>query len=339
MNECKIESVTNRIEYLDIFRSFGIILMIMGHIGYGKNFGHFIHAFHMPMFFFVSGFLYKKNTKELFSLAEYSKKKAKSLLVPYIIFGLFHYCIWLTTHDFSLEPLFHLIFVNTFDLPIAGGLWFLTALFITEILFFVIDKYIQNMPIKILIIVAVALLGNITEVILPVTFPYAIGCSFVGLGLYYIGYIIEQFERKIESIGNSVIELPLKYNIILSIVTTFFIFMNGYINMRMGYYANIFLFWLNALFSIVVGLNFAKLFYDKIKGTAISKWLMSIGKNSIIYVCLNEIVLLSLDKILEKMHLSWIFYKLAMLCITLFILLLISEVILKSKLKVVIGKK
>ena len=109
--------------------------------------------------------------------------------------------------------------------------------------------------------------------------------------------------------------------------------------MRMGYYANIFLFWLNALFSIVVGLNFAKLFYDKIKGTAISKWLMSIGKNSIIYVCLNEIVLLSVDKILEKMHLSWIFYKLAMLCITLFILLLISEVILKSKLKVVIGKK
>ena len=49
----------NRIEYIDIFRSFGIILMIMGHIGYGDTFDFFIHAFHMPMFFFISGYFYQ----------------------------------------------------------------------------------------------------------------------------------------------------------------------------------------------------------------------------------------------------------------------------------------
>ena len=44
-----------RIDYIDLFRAFGIILMIMGHIKFGGNFDKWIHAFHMPTFFFVSG--------------------------------------------------------------------------------------------------------------------------------------------------------------------------------------------------------------------------------------------------------------------------------------------
>lgn len=34
-----------RIEYIDIAKGMGIILMIMGHIGYGELFHRFIHAF------------------------------------------------------------------------------------------------------------------------------------------------------------------------------------------------------------------------------------------------------------------------------------------------------
>lgn len=41
-----------RIEYIDIAKGVGIILMIMGHIGYGELFHRFIHAFHMPLFYF-----------------------------------------------------------------------------------------------------------------------------------------------------------------------------------------------------------------------------------------------------------------------------------------------
>lgn len=46
----------SRMDYIDIYRAFGIILMVMGHIGFGGKFDKFIHAFHMPMFFFISGF-------------------------------------------------------------------------------------------------------------------------------------------------------------------------------------------------------------------------------------------------------------------------------------------
>ena len=65
-----------RIEYVDIFRGIGIILMILGHIGYIGIFDKIIrhvgfnvsadivvHAFHMPMFFVVSGFFYSRPVK------------------------------------------------------------------------------------------------------------------------------------------------------------------------------------------------------------------------------------------------------------------------------------
>ena len=52
------DNTISRIEYIDVFKAFEIILMIMGHIGFGSIFDKIIHGSHMPMFFFVSGLLY-----------------------------------------------------------------------------------------------------------------------------------------------------------------------------------------------------------------------------------------------------------------------------------------
>ena len=62
-----------RVEYIDIFRAIGIILMIMGHVGFGDRFDYFIHAFHMPMFFIISGLFYKNNIET----KQFIKKKSR----------------------------------------------------------------------------------------------------------------------------------------------------------------------------------------------------------------------------------------------------------------------
>lgn len=72
-----------RIEYIDIAKGMGIILMIMGHIGYGELFHRFIHAFHMPLFYFCAGLFFKE--ANAFDMRNYINKKAKRLLVPYIL--------------------------------------------------------------------------------------------------------------------------------------------------------------------------------------------------------------------------------------------------------------
>lgn len=80
-----------RIEYIDVFRAFGIILMIMGHIWFGVWFDKFIHAFHMPMFFIISGYFCKcDEVEEKFKFwLKYVIKEAKALLVPYWVFEYF----------------------------------------------------------------------------------------------------------------------------------------------------------------------------------------------------------------------------------------------------------
>lgn len=50
--------LTDRVDYIDIFRGIGILLMVMGHTNsFGGYFNKFIHAFHVPMFFVIAGWL------------------------------------------------------------------------------------------------------------------------------------------------------------------------------------------------------------------------------------------------------------------------------------------
>lgn len=68
-----------RNESFDILRGIGIIIMVMGHIGFGNVFDKYIHTFHMPIFFFVSGYFFnmKDNFKSFFL------HQLKTIMVPY----------------------------------------------------------------------------------------------------------------------------------------------------------------------------------------------------------------------------------------------------------------
>ena len=50
---------SNRIEAFDIAKGLGILIMVMGHTGFGTTFDKIIHTFHMPLFFFISGYFYR----------------------------------------------------------------------------------------------------------------------------------------------------------------------------------------------------------------------------------------------------------------------------------------
>lgn len=59
-----MENRNERDKSVDIMRGFAIIVMIMGHIGIGitthdKNFSIWYHAWHMPVFYIVSGYFFR----------------------------------------------------------------------------------------------------------------------------------------------------------------------------------------------------------------------------------------------------------------------------------------
>lgn len=286
-----------RDEKIDIYKGIGILCMMMGHIGFGGIIDHSIHAFHMPMFFFISGYLYKDNTTQPFKV--WLKKKAGALLVPYLVFGIMHYMIWLFMQSYkqepiSLEPLIRLFTINTTKLPIAGALWFLTALFFSNVMFYGLRKYIKGSRLQCVACIVIVAAGHLAVKFLPFRLPLALDAAMIGLGLFYIGYILKQnMEQKLVY---QLFHLRLWQLLLWGGVIFVLIMLNEDINMRTGQYTYIALFWMNAVMASILVYNAA--FYLELLAERLKLiwWgvnlLKGIGAHSIVYVCLNQIVIM-----------------------------------------------
>lgn len=49
----------------DVFKGILMICVVIGHLDFGDNVRQYIYAFHMPLFFLISGFFYHPSTKNL----------------------------------------------------------------------------------------------------------------------------------------------------------------------------------------------------------------------------------------------------------------------------------
>ena len=75
----------HRIEWIDIFKLFGIMAIFCGHMG--KETGglyNFVFLYHVPLFFFASGIF--AGRLENLSIREAIRKKCSQIIVPYLFF-------------------------------------------------------------------------------------------------------------------------------------------------------------------------------------------------------------------------------------------------------------
>lgn len=76
-------AMPKRIEYIDIARGLGILLVVLAHNDFGfiSRYGHeVIYSFHMPLFFFLSGYFIKTEVP----FFEFFKKRFHTLLKPFL---------------------------------------------------------------------------------------------------------------------------------------------------------------------------------------------------------------------------------------------------------------
>ena len=230
---------------------------------------------------------------------------------------------------FSIKPWLHLLSINTTGIPIAGAVWFLTALFFSDIIYIVLTKYKIRW-----IIILLVVIGSYADQILPHPLPWALSASCVGLGLYWMGNVIAKNQDKLKAVLN----MPLPMCFVLSILEVKLIFDNGYVNMREGTYATVPLFWLNAFISIFIGISLSKRIANAIKGTYIASWLISVGRDSIVYLCCNQIVIELVTVVLEQFMPFLMYRNVCILLVSMIALYVISVVLTRTKLKIVIGK-
>lgn len=176
---------------------------------------------------------------------------------------------------------------NTSGLAYSGAFWFLTSLFITEAVYCVVFHFVRSKRIRDTVIVILALVGHCEYYYLPFKLPFAAGAGLSGLGMYHLGFILR---RKISGLN-----LTWPQTLVLGAAASVSIFLNGYVNMRVGTYGFLPLFYMNALASCITGISLAKL----VCGMWPSKFLSHIGMNSIIYLCLNEFTIYEIFRVFK----------------------------------------
>lgn len=138
-------------ESVTIAKAIGIILMVIGHSGLGYP-ARFVYLFHMPLFFFLSGYCFKENYLD--RPKDYLLRRIKGAYWPFVkwslLFLLFHnvfakmyiYDNTLTIKDIMVKVL-HISTGLWDNEQLLGGFWFLKSLFWGAIIFYGVKRICQ----------------------------------------------------------------------------------------------------------------------------------------------------------------------------------------------------
>jgi fucose 4-O-acetylase-like acetyltransferase len=222
-----------RILWMDNLKAIGIFLTLFVHIipdGYLK---HYIYSFPIPLFFFVSGYLFDRDK---YDFAQFFRRKVRTIAIPYLFFAAFSFLFWFfVVRGFSiggralevdpLKPFIGILYgvgTGEWRVPMNVALWFLTCLFVIEMVFYFV-RSVYLLPVF-------AVLGYAVT-FLPFRLPWGSDVALSGIVFYGFGYFFKD-------IWMSNRALP-----VLSAVHVGCCFLNSRTDMNSLEYGNIFLFY------------------------------------------------------------------------------------------------
>jgi fucose 4-O-acetylase-like acetyltransferase len=141
-----------RLDYLDNAKAIAIVLVSFAHIlgcfdsnTFSKSILIFCYGIELPIFFFISGILYRIKNYDEFNF----NKKILRLLYPYFTFSIV-YLLWdfiiITSRFVKNGEFSYNFFCNEFLSFVTGWgcgpLWFLSTFFLAELIFFYLRKKI-----------------------------------------------------------------------------------------------------------------------------------------------------------------------------------------------------
>ncbi len=196
-----------RIGYIDLAKGLCIIIIIFNHINclfypelLENPLSNMFSCFRMPLYFFLSGLFFKAYGGFL----EYTRHKTNKLLVPFVFWhltlslGLAWVIGIVTKGSWSLEPVkenFLAILHN--GTPLNIPIWFLLALFVTDILFyclFALAERLKSIPMAATIAVGAILFGVVGQLsrTFEVNLPLYLDTACTAMPFFAAGYLIRK---------------------------------------------------------------------------------------------------------------------------------------------------
>lgn len=135
----------------------GVMLVILGHSGFEEPLvaenlhwlDTWIYMFHMPLFFFISGYLYSLTNKDFTRIEskKFLKKKFVRLYVPYLVLGVIIFCIKFgmsgfmgSSRIYSFQDFLMMFIAPRWPNSTMGYLWFIGTMFFMFVIITLMGK-------------------------------------------------------------------------------------------------------------------------------------------------------------------------------------------------------
>ena len=298
-------SYSEREWWIDYAKTIGIFLVVFIHVvtvNYSNvvfsveklNFLTLGNLFHMPLFFFISGYLYK-----YIKPGTAFKKYIKRLIVPYIFFSILGMFVFIQYKGLYTNPEILLSTIGNLFIGMAlsdptitapnGPIWFLLALFIVIMMFSIFKKYIEDDKKILGIIVGINVLLYLLN-LLKINLYFSFDSALLGISFFYGGYIFKKYNL-IEYFKNNYINILLA--VTLFTISYLVYVYGGSLGLRTGSWeGNFILAYLGAFAGIAMII-------------AISSILSRFQNKTIFLISINTLTIMGLDQILRHYLTVW----------------------------------
>jgi fucose 4-O-acetylase-like acetyltransferase len=155
-----------------------------------------------------------------------------------------------------------------------GILWFLACLFVTEIIFFLLNSVIKTKRTMLLALLLFAFLGHSASVYSPTGLPFRIDVALTAVVFYGLGYQLKDYLLS-SDFGNGSALICLLVGLGIG-------FLNGRVDMNYNCYGNPLLFYASSLSSIYAYICFAKRIPH-------NRLISYVGQNSLVFFLLQNV--------------------------------------------------
>lgn len=270
--------------FIDNARAIAILLVVFGHTdGVAKNVITFIYSFHMPAFFFMSGFLLR-NSKLQHGPFAYMKSQARSLLIPYLFFGFLSTIYLLVSSavkhmDISLgEAFIGLLLGNAEDL-VNTVLWFFTCLFSMSVTYYFLARVTSGRSLWVLCLLISLFAAQIFDSKEP-RLPWDFELALVGLFFYASGHYLANYD--VGSFFATRSARSILFLLVGSGILFFLTVKSGRVDMAFMKFGNPILFVLNASIGIALLMAIASMM-------PVTRLSMFLSKNTIVIFPLHPL--------------------------------------------------
>lgn len=202
---------SKQIEWINILRGFAIFLIVFGHsIGYSKgltDLSRYLSSFYVPLFFFISGYLFYENKEE--KLIPFIQRKAKRILIPYFVFALLSlipYYLFAgniqaalgtgeTTSNNIASSLLTVFYGSGHGNALVQNspLWFLPCYFLVVVIAKIVYEKTKTCKYKSLSLsLFFLLIGGIVYYFFNAAYPFGFETALVMLFFYFLGHSLKQ---------------------------------------------------------------------------------------------------------------------------------------------------